>query len=418
MVNHTRLVMAAIVLVALAVRLGAVAATPHLHLADDPRDYDRHARSIAAGHGYPKSQIDLSGGPTAIRPPAFPFLLAGVYKLTGNSVTAGRIAQAVLGAIAVALIAVIALQFWGPLVAMVVAALAAVFPPLVLDGMTLLSEPLFVVFELASLAAILHWRQTRGVGWLAASGALAGLALLTRANGALLVLPLCIAALGAGGWRRLVNYRRAALVLLCTVLVVLPWTIRNAVELHTFIPVTDQDGYTLIGTYNATSERLDGRWLVGELDPHVHQLVERNRKLDEPGLDAVLRTDARRFALHHLSYLPNVALHNSLRMFNLAGPSFERDVAQFDFGLGLGWARLMTYGFLPVLALAVVGAFTRAARRAPAWFWLVPVLLLTPVMILTTNRTRAPIDPFLLLLAALGLISLSRRIAALRVRPE
>src|SRR5437588_3682065 len=180
--RQTRIMLGLVVVLALAIRLAAVAATPHLRLADDPRDYDRHARSIAAGDGYPRSQITAIGGPTAIRPPAFPFLLGGVYKVTGNSVTAGRIAQAVVGTIAVGLVGLIALGVWGPLVAFVAAGLAAVFPPLVLDGMTLMSEPLFVVFELSSVAAILGWSGTRRTRWLVASGGFAGRALLTRAN--------------------------------------------------------------------------------------------------------------------------------------------------------------------------------------------------------------------------------------------
>src|SRR5437868_6743997 len=132
---------AALLLVALAVRLAAVAATPDLRLAPDPSDYARHARSIAAGHGYPPSQVAPHGGPSAIRPPAYPVLVAAVFRLTGNSVTAARVAQAFVGTAVVALIGLIALEFWSVPVALVATALAAVFPPLVIDGMTLLSEP-------------------------------------------------------------------------------------------------------------------------------------------------------------------------------------------------------------------------------------------------------------------------------------
>jgi hypothetical protein len=411
-----RVVLVALVLVACVVRLGALAATPHLALASDPRDYDRHARSIASGHGYPPSEVTAKRGPTAIRPPAFPFLVAGVYKLTGDSVIAARVAQALLGAMAVALLALIALELWGPTVAMVAAGLAAVFPPWVIDGMTLLSEPLFVVFELGAVVAILRWRATARSPWLLGAGILAGFALLTRANGALLLIPLMLAARRGGGWRTLRSYRAPALLLACAVLVIVPWTIRNAIELHDFIPVTDQDGYTLVGTYNATSRAQDGIWIVGTLDPTIARLVAVNRGLDEPALDAKLRTAARRFALDHPGYLFTVALHNTLRLFNLGGTGYEREVAAGDYGLGQNWARLMTFGLFPFLALAVVGLATAAARRAPAWLWTVPAVMLVPVMVLATNRTRAPIDPFILMLAALALVALARRWAPGLVR--
>ena len=52
---------------------------------NDAFEYDLYAQSIAAGEGYPQHVYLLQGGPTAIRGPAFPFLLGGVYALTGDS---------------------------------------------------------------------------------------------------------------------------------------------------------------------------------------------------------------------------------------------------------------------------------------------------------------------------------------------
>jgi hypothetical protein len=113
---------------------------------------------------------------------------------------------------------------------------------------------------------------------------------------------------------------------------------------------------------------------------------------------------AREFAVDHPGYLPDLALHNALRLFNLAGTDYERTVARGDYGLGADWARLMTWGLWPFLVLALLGALAPAARRAPAWVWLVPVLMLSTIAVLATNRFRAPIDPFILMLAALGLL--------------
>ena len=39
----------------------------------------------------------------------------------------------------------------------------------------------------------------------------------------------------------------------CACAMIAPWTIRNAVELHHFVPVSDETGITLVGTYNPTS---------------------------------------------------------------------------------------------------------------------------------------------------------------------
>lgn len=402
-------IFAAILALALLVRLATIAAEPDLALSADAADYDRHARSIAAGDGYPESGVVQNGGPTAIRPPGFPAFLAVAYKLSGDSVTAGRVAQALLGVLIVAVIVLIGRELFGRVEGLVAGALAAVFPPLVIDGMTLLSEPLFVALELGAVLAALRRRSDRRTRWLVLAGALTGGAILTRSTGVVLLLPLLLA-VRSGPWRRFGGYRAPALLAACAVLVVAPWTIRNAVEVHAFIPVSNQGGYTLAGTYNETSRARDGFWIPANADPAIGRLIERNRDLNEIELGRKLRTAAREFALEHPGYVVTVAFHNTLRLFNLAGADYERQVAEGDYGLGTKWAKLMTYGLWPFLVLASVGAFMPAARRAPRWVWGVPVLMLSTVVILATNRFRASIDPFILMLAALALASAARRV--------
>src|SRR4051794_8316751 len=83
---------------ALVVRIAQIAAT-HDWLApaaSDPADYVRHALSIAHGHGMAASFVP-HGGPSALRPPAYPYFLGGVFALAGDSFTAGRVASALLG---------------------------------------------------------------------------------------------------------------------------------------------------------------------------------------------------------------------------------------------------------------------------------------------------------------------------------
>src|SRR4051794_9343581 len=53
---------------------------PDLH----PPDFDNHAVSIAQGHGYPPSGRAPFGGPSAFRPPAFPYFVAGIYAVVGH----------------------------------------------------------------------------------------------------------------------------------------------------------------------------------------------------------------------------------------------------------------------------------------------------------------------------------------------
>jgi 4-amino-4-deoxy-L-arabinose transferase-like glycosyltransferase len=412
-----RLGLVIIAAIAIAVRLAALVATPDLPLTSDPADYDLHARTIADTGGYPGSHFTTAGGPSAVRPPGFTYLLGAVYAVTGDSVTAGRVTQALLGAAAAVLVALIALELFGRRPAIVAGLLTAVFPPLVLDGITLFTEPLFVALELAAVLAVLLWRRTSHFGWVLAAGVATGLAILTRPNALLVLVVLAIAARESGPWRSLRTWRAPAVVTCCALLVVLPWTIRNAFAFDSFVLVSNQDGYTLAGTYNATSRSRDATWIPANLDPGVRALIARNAALDEAATNDELRSYAREFALDHPAYVAEVAGRNTLRLLNLGGQSYERVVARLQYGLGPRWADLMVWSTIPILVLAALGAFTGSARAAPRWIWAVPVLLLTTVFVLAANRHRAGIDPFLLMLSALALVAGWDRFGS-RLRPS
>jgi hypothetical protein len=403
------LTVAGLLIVALVVRVGVVVATPDFEPINDAASYVEHAESISAGHGYPPSSIVPGGGqPSAYRPPGWPYLLGGVYALVGHDVTAARIAQAALvGVAGVALAGLVAFQLWGTGVALLTLGFAAVYPPLVVSASGLLSEPLFVALELGAVAAVLAHRRSGGLRWVAAAGALAGLAILTRPNGVVLLLPLALAVWGRPkAWA-------PAVVLACAALAVAPWTIRNAVVLHEFIPVAAQAGITLAGTYNETSRtdpRFPASWRVPNADPATARLIARTRSKGEPALDDALGDAAREYALERPGYVVEVGWRNSLRVLGVGGSDYNRQATAAELDLGPRWSDLVTYGALPFALLAAAGCATAAARGTPRWVWAVPLLMLaTAVFVGATQRFRQPADPFVVMLAALGASATMRR---------
>jgi len=66
---------------------------PGAPLCGDEFDYDAIARSLASGHG---SSL-TADKPTASRPPLYPILLAGVYRIVGVRAEAGKALQILLG---------------------------------------------------------------------------------------------------------------------------------------------------------------------------------------------------------------------------------------------------------------------------------------------------------------------------------
>src|SRR4051812_7955767 len=420
-----------VLLLALALRLGYVALTPGYAIVDDARDYDTHARSIAAGDGFAR----LGPGPsrvTAFRPPAYPILLAGVYALTGHEtkadeqrVVAGRVANALVGTAIVALIGVLALQLFDRRIALAAMALAAVYLPLILVGGALMSEPLFAALLLGALtAAIAYRRSAHRLGWVVLAGVVGGLTILTRANGLILLLPLALAV-----WDGRPRWTRAALVppaLLVAValLTVAPWTARNEKVLGAFVPVSTQLGTSLAGTYNDVA-RTDpvhpGAWRSLRRVPQYQYLTAPGpwRRIGEAELERRLRAAALDYVDRHPAYVADVAFWNTRRALDLAGLSWARHTYS-TVSVGPGWADAGVVCFWLVGALALAGALlTRAGRRTPLPVVLVPALLYLSVVFLAfeTPRYRTGIDPFVVLLAAVALVASADALRSRRSRP-
>jgi 4-amino-4-deoxy-L-arabinose transferase-like glycosyltransferase len=393
---------AGILFAALAIRIIFVLATPNYALVADALDYQRHAGSIADGHGFALSY----GRPTAFRPPAYPIFLAAVYVVTGPDVEWGRIANAFVGVGIVALIGLIAFQLWGRREALVALGLSAIYIPFILVGQSIMSEPLFVLCLLGAIAAVLHSKRWP---WVIAAGVLMGLAILGRANAIILLLPLAVAVWH--GWR-------APLVLcVAAALTVAPWTIRNYETFHAFVPVSTQFGSALAGTYNSEAKadkQNPASWRTLKRVDDYRPIFNKIRSTPEPVLEKQLRKASLEFIKAHPAYVATVAFWTTRRMLDLAGLDWSIHTAA-TISVTRGWAIAGVICFWIFALLALVGAFTRQARAAPLWLWAVPLLMYLGVVFLVveTPRYRMAIDPFIVLLAAL---TVSRAVPSRRPR--
>jgi len=419
-----RVGVAALLLVigALAVRIAYVDATPAYVLRHDAHDYDVHARSIAEGQGFSKTLAH--GRPTAFRPPGYPYFLGGVYRIFGvdrapapRRLRVARIAQAFVGTAIVALVGALAAQLWGAGVALVALALAAIYVPLITVGGAVMSEPLFDAFMLAALvAAVAHRRPPHRYRYAVLAGFLGGLAILTRANALILLAPLAVAVWDGRPWRSRAALGPPLALVVAALLTVTPWTVRNAVELHAFVPVSTQLGSALAGTYNDAA-RADTQnpaaWQGLRHVPDYAYLFNRVDQIPEPQLERELRAASLRYIRAHPFYVAKVGWWNTRRMLDLAGLRRSRATAA-TLTIDHTWADRGIVCFWIVAALALAGALAGVARRTPAWVWAVPVLMFLSVVFLVveTPRYRTPIDPFVILLAAAALTAAWRHAAA------
>ena len=247
-----------LVAVALVLRIAYVDATPDYVLRHDAVDYDVHARSIAQGEGFSKTLAH--GRPTAFRPPGYPYFLGAVYHVfKADREPASPSACGSRGSPRPSWArrssrwwACSRAQLWGSVARRWWrSAWRRSTCPLILVGGAVMSEPLFDVFMLASLAAVLaHRRSPHRYRWALLAGVMGGLAALTRAQALILLAPLALAVWDGRPWRGRAALGPPVVLVLAALLTITPWTIRNARELHAFVPISTQFGSALAGTYN------------------------------------------------------------------------------------------------------------------------------------------------------------------------
>jgi 4-amino-4-deoxy-L-arabinose transferase-like glycosyltransferase len=423
---------AAILLGALGLRLGYIASEPY-HAINDAGTYNRMASMIARFGDYhtgsaPRSGAGGSRGPTAYFPPAFPYYLAVADLIDGQqaggrtAVPPERIDMAVTGTISVALIGLVALEAFGEGVAFAAMALAAIYPVFIVCSGILAAENLVVPLELAAAWCALRARRgRRPYAWIAATGVLTGLAALTHQNAILYVIPFAVAAWAVARGRQTGRRRpglRAlagpALLILLTCATIAPWTIRNVIELHTFVPISDETGITLAGTYNprsANDPQVPYKWHLFSHVPQLRHFARRSKFETEPQLSNQLTTAALDYIKNHPFAPVAAGFDNTLRMFELEG-TFAWRASTAALNIHEPWATIGVYSLYLLCLMAIAGLFTRVVRRAPWWLWLMPVmwwLSIVPVNV-ETPRFREPLDPFLILLAGCAVSSALARL--------
>lgn len=244
-----------VVAVGVAVRLvwATVGARRPVMLAD-PGIYYRAALRIAHGDGY----VSINGHPTAYYPPGYPWFLGSLQWLLegiglgSHTIGAVAVAQAVLSGIAIAAVMVVGQRLGGRRMAVIAGLMLAFWPNLVVHASLMLSETLFVTLVSVSVAAIVAMVDARGalVPWRAVvAGVSLGAATLVRPQvllvGASAVLAWVVSRIGVRD-----VLRRTAVLVVGVVVVVAPWTVRNAVVLGAFVPVSTNDGDNLCVGFN------------------------------------------------------------------------------------------------------------------------------------------------------------------------
>jgi hypothetical protein len=241
---------------------------------DDGRTYAQIARNVLERHIYSHA-TEAPFDPSLIRLPGYPLFLAAIYSVFGHTNNgAVRIVQGLIDTGTCALVALLAFH-WQPdekrkwATAIAALALAAVCPFTTIYAATILTEvPTTFLVMAMFLAATLAFEAEswkRSLRWWIVSGLLGGMAVLLRPDSGLFAaaigLTLVITALvQSSAFRRVLSPQPSrlkavlqtksfsrtvvagAVFSLAFVLVLVPWTIRNARVFHLFQPLAPAHG--------------------------------------------------------------------------------------------------------------------------------------------------------------------------------
>jgi hypothetical protein len=408
-----------IVLVALLLRVGfawdyvgqnsrhALAVLPFL------QECGNIAASLASGHGF-SSPFRIETGPTAWMPPAYPWLLAGIFRVFGVRSYASFLAAVGLNILCSAFTCIpiyfAGKRMSGIAVAAVAAWLWAFFPNTILNTF----ESMWEASLAALLAAIILWatlameKSERWRDWVV-YGLLWGVTLLTNVT-LISLLPLLLgwlayrrrkAFFSGHGSEGLVSatFAKPVFAFGIAVLCCVPWTIRNYTVFHRIVPMRSTLGLQMwIGNnenpQEAWKEELHPIFNSGERARYVRMgEIEYMQEKQREAIEFILAhpgRDVRQFASRFIATWSG-GTPTPLQDFVRTPGLWFRGVLLFNFFVAIGtaagivilWKQQSAYLF-PIAVFPVI------------FPWAYYLTLVVP-------RYRLPVDPAVMLLTAVAL---------------
>jgi 4-amino-4-deoxy-L-arabinose transferase-like glycosyltransferase len=391
---------------------GGLAAPPVA--GSDSSEYDSYAWNLAQGKGYSGISPDVTRAdgqlqvhPTAYRVPGTSVLWAGLYRSFGHRYSVVRILYCILDTLTILLIYGIGRRCFDDSVALLAAAIYAVWPTALMYSSQLQSEPLYTFLFCCFILVVLQFAQRPSWPRSIAAGVLLGLAMLTRGNAvvmAALMIPWSV-------WQfrrtpRLVV--RGVAISFVALAMLTPWTIRNYEVFHALIPFDTGGGDVLLGSYNrivAYNPIYYGYWIYP-----TTELPEYRAQITAPNNEVIRDHVETQLAKQWISDHPQTWWHLAESRFVRSWTPFLQSQSPKLYRIVM----LATWG--PILILFALGFFPSAIyflrTNNPGWILHVGVLhfVLTAVIFWGASRFRFPVEGLCIILASATLVWLCRKI--------
>ncbi|MEI7618772.1 MAG: glycosyltransferase family 39 protein [Actinomycetota bacterium] len=336
--------------------------------------------------------------PGAEHPPLTSIVLAPA-SLLSNPQFWQRATMTLLGLAVIPLLAYLGRRLGGRRVGVVAAVIAAVYPNLWLSDALVMSESLLLLFVVLVLVAALRYHERFDMRSAVLLGVVIAVAGHARSE-VLMYAPL-FALIGLRSRSAKLVLQQGLAVLAVVAVGVLPWVMYNSGRFDAVVAMSTNEGTTWLGancplTYGGPGL---GGWNLdclafGNPPPHEDSAQRSTRR----------RREAIAFARAHSSRLPVVVAARLLRASDLYGldESIRADVGEERPRWGI-WAGILSWWILA--PMAALGLWQ--VRRGVRYIVMVPVVgaVVVAVVFYGAHRLRAPIEPVVVLGAAMWIVA-------------
>jgi 4-amino-4-deoxy-L-arabinose transferase-like glycosyltransferase len=274
------------------------------------------AKALLSREGYVVDTLPLPAGKhireqgqeALFKAPLYQFFLAAVFAVSGFSFKLFFPLQALFGGLTSGLVGLISWEaFQRPDTAWISGFAAAVHPVLVNAASQPYNEDLFFFLFAAAVWFFLVWFRKRDLGWALLCGVSLGLCTLTRESAIPLLAAFGIIIIVSS--RDLRSWMALGAISITCLAVIAPWTIRNYVRFHAFVPVASIVGEDLATGNNecvASESFFMSYWAEGPCIALKDRVVELRTLMPLHDLPPALQFDrlSRRAALDFIQQYP------------------------------------------------------------------------------------------------------------------
>ncbi len=373
----------------------------NLAIWSDSATYNQWARNIVVTG-------DWIGTKPFFMTPFYPYFLAVIYSIVGESIHAVRIIQNAIGVAIVLLIFLSAEKIFNRRAAFFSALLASLYGPLYLHANLLLVETVKVFFLILSFHLLLVAQEKKNHRWWFFAGLSLGGAILCRPTDILTLLFVILWVFSVNDQKSSNRIRTIAFLIIPIILIVLPVTIRNYMLSEEFIPITSNGGLNLylgnnpkaVGVYY----NVDGLDLANDPDGRVFLETKFGRQITPGEASSYWTREAAMFMREHPGDFIGLLAKKALLIFHY------KEISQLGYNYNFisknavpFFAFLLT--FVVILPFALIGMFAtrKNFKKYIILYGYFGAQCSAVILFFVTDRYRLSIIPFFILFAGIGI---------------